>query len=71
MDPICVPAGPADAAVILGMMREYYPIEGVPFRSEVQGPALQALLAERARAVYEKHGFSPTRREMMPLALVE
>ncbi len=150
MDPICVPAGPADAALSLGMMREYYSIERVTFRSEVQGPALQTLLAdpalgrvylvrldgeiagyvaltfdfglesggrevfidelfivetcrgrglgsrvlafvedtcrgfgaralhlavafenERARAVYEKRGFSPTGREMMTLALVD
>ena len=39
MDPICVPAGPADAAVIPGMMREYYPIEGVTFRSPGAGAA--------------------------------
>jgi GNAT superfamily N-acetyltransferase len=46
MNPICVPAGPGDAAVILGMMRDYYPIEEATFRPEVQGPALRALLAE-------------------------
>jgi len=150
MDPICVPAALEDAAAILEMMRDYYPIEGATFRPEVQGPALRALLADpalgrvylvrrhdevagyvvltfdygleaggremfidelfiverhrgkglgtlvldfvsracrelggralhlavgfqnaRARAVYQKHGFVPTRREMMTLALVD
>lgn len=150
MDPICVPATPGDAAAILDMMRDYYPIEGATFHPEVQGPALRALLAdpalgrvylvrrndeiagyvvltfdygleaggremfidelfiverhrgkglgtrvldfvsgacrelggralhlavgfenERARAVYEKHGFVPTRRDMMTLGLVD
>ena len=46
MDPICVPAAPGDAAAILDMMRDYYPIEGATFRPEVQGPALRALLAD-------------------------
>ena len=150
MDPICVPAGPGDAVIILDMMKDYYPIEGATFRPDVQGPALRALLADpalgrvylvrrndeaagyvvltfdygleaggreifidelfiverhrgqglgthvldfvsracrelggralhlavgfgnaRARAVYQKHGFVPTRREMMTLALVD
>ena len=148
MDTICVPARPGDAETILGMMRDYYPIEGAVFRREVQGPALRELLADptlgrvylvrldreiagyvvltfdygleaggremfidelflverfrgqglgarvldfvtracrelggralhlavglenvRARRAYEKHGFAPTRREMMTLAL--
>lgn len=150
MDPICVPASPVDAAIILDMMRDFYPSEGATFRPEVQGPALRALLADpalgrvylvrrndevagyvvltfdygleaggremfidelffverhrgqglgtsvldfvsrscrelggralhlavgfenaRARTVYERHGFVPTRREMMTLALVD
>ncbi|HEV8700081.1 MAG TPA: GNAT family N-acetyltransferase [Candidatus Polarisedimenticolia bacterium] len=48
MDPIYVSAGPGDAAIILDMMREYYPIEGAAFCPDVQGPALRALLADPA-----------------------
>ena len=48
MDPICVPAAASDAPAILGMMRDYYPIEKVEFRPDVQGPALRRLLEDPA-----------------------
>jgi len=58
MDPLCVPAVPEDAATLLDMMRDYYPIEGASFRPEVQGPALRSLLADPAlgRVFLVRHG---------------
>ena len=53
-----MPAVPEDAAIILDMMRDYYPIEGASFRPEVQGKALRGLLADPAlgRVFLVRHG---------------
>ena len=44
MDVTCVPARPDDADILVGMIRQYYELDGIPFNEKTLRPALDRLL---------------------------